>query len=822
MFKQTKKPLLLSVLMLVVCLSMLIGTTYAWFTDSVSTGSNVIQVGNLDAVLEYKTNWSDEWASVDENTKIFKEGALYEPGYTEVVYLRVSNAGSLALKYLLSLNLANEKGSINVNGEKFKLSDYLQIGWYVQDEYSDGFNYANILMPVMFGTSESALQKVNLQKLSETKVNICENAPVLPGDKTAQVVAIVLTMPETVGNEANTKFGEETPSIELGVRLFATQLSHEEDSFGNSYDDETAVFTVAKANEMLAANKDVLLVNCIEPNGILYVPANYTGILTLSDVEIASIQQSDAPATISTEATESSSKIEILGDVKVIATEEKMSAITGENINIVGTGTLTAIAKGVAAFGIGGMDTKSININGVKIAYVEGGCAYGVGSDTKYYKDAPEGGAAIGSGYNGATIDLNNVTIIKAIGGSKSAAIGARYHVGVSINITNSTIEYAEGGVSAAAIGSSRVSSGATEAGTTINIEKSTITVKGGAYGAGIGSGYDTHCQAKQPMCVINISESDINAQGGKYAAGVGTGYHNAALNGKIVNSKVNATSGEKYYKDSYTLATGIGFGVVDPAREGQQTDSYIKYNGETINIGNPACFVNGNDALDSAIKGGAETIYLGEGTYIIPDSAQGKTLHFVGTGEDTVIATNTSGSYEGCNYALDGSTVVFENITINTDSKTYTGYARADIVFKNCTINGCITLYGETVFENCEFNIAGDKYNVWTWGAPTATFNNCTFNSDGKALLLYGQANTVLTVNNCTFNDNGGLDDLKAAIEIGNDYNKSYTLYVNNTVVNGYEINDKGINTGTTLWANKNSMPQDKLNVVVDGVDVY
>ena len=48
------------------------------------------------------------------------------------------------------------------------------------------------------------------------------------------------------------------------------------------------------------------------------------------------------------------------------------------------------------------------------------------------------------------------------------------------------------------------------------------------------------------------------------------------------------------------------------------------------------------------------------------------------------------------------------------------------------------------------------------------------------------------------------------------------YNLYVNETVVNGYEINDKGINTGTTLWANKNSMPQDKLNVVVDGVDVY
>ena len=88
--------------------------------------------------------------------------------------------------------------------------------------------------------------------------------------------------------------------------------------------------------------------------------------------------------------------------------------------------------------------------------------------------------------------------------------------------------------------------------------------------------------------------------------------------------------------------------------------------------------------------------------------------------------------------------------------------------------------------------------------------------------MLLYGAANTKLTVNDCTFNDSGVLPDLKAAIEIGNDYNKSYELIVNNAKVYGYEINDKGINTGTTLWANKNSMPTNKLNVVVDGVDVY
>ncbi len=234
--KTTKRALLSSVLALILCVSMLVGTTFAWFTDSVTSGRNVIQSGALDVVLEYKTNWSDGWAPVDENTKIFKDGALYEPGYTEVVYLRVSNAGSLALKYLLSFNIDNDKKSTNVYGEEFRISDYLYVGTYVQDEYSSGFNYADILMPNMFSNRESALNSVTLTKLKDAASIIRKNAPILPGEDTAQVVAIVLTMPEMVGNEANTMPGAEAPSIELGVNLLATQYTHEYDSFDNQYD----------------------------------------------------------------------------------------------------------------------------------------------------------------------------------------------------------------------------------------------------------------------------------------------------------------------------------------------------------------------------------------------------------------------------------------------------------------------------------------------------------------------------------------------------------------------------------------------------------
>ena len=251
--------------------------------------------------------------------------------------------------------------------------------------------------------------------------------------------------------------------------------------------------------------------------------------------------------------------------------------------------------------------------------------------------------------------------------------------------------------------------------------------------------------------------------------------------------------------------------------------------NGTNKTVEGKSAVAKSDAEISTAIKNGKTSIVLTAGTYVIPAAAQGKTLTFVGTGnpEDVKIATNQSGSYEGCNYALDGSTVVFENITITTDGKTYTGYARCKATFKNCIINNCLTLYDDCTFEDCTLNVSGDQYNVWTWGAKNALFKNCTFKSDGKALLYYQEGTNVVNVkvDSCKFYDNGGLTDLKAAIEIGDapyGATPTYNLTVSNTQVFGYEINNQGINTGTTLWANKNSMPTERLNVIVDGVDVY
>lgn len=323
-----------------------------------------------------------------------------------------------------------------------------------------------------------------------------------------------------------------------------------------------------------------------------------------------------------------------------------------------------------------------------------------------------------------------------------------------------------------------------------------------------------------------------------KYVANEG---NRATFSNNIVNNSENFVElGSSVYPGSNYTANIINNTL------GNGVNTHIIANNENQNVnlnGNVSVIAEGvvkdangnyiassNEGITNAISDGATTINLIQGNYVIPSSAQGKTLTIIGTGtpEDVKVAVTKVGSGgENCDYGLDGSTVTFESITITTNSSTYIGYARCNGTYKNCVINGTYTLYGDSKFERCTFNVSGDVYNIWTWGAKNMEFDRCTFNSDGKALLLYQEGtNTVnLTVKSCIFNDNGGLTSKKAAIEIGDapyGATPTYNVTVSGTTVNGYEINNEGFNTGTTLWGNKNSMPAERLNVTIDGVNVY
>ena len=71
----TKRSLLASVFALVLCVAMLVGSTFAWFTDTTTTGVNKITSGKLDVKLSYLTD-NNEWKEVTKDTKLFKDGAL--------------------------------------------------------------------------------------------------------------------------------------------------------------------------------------------------------------------------------------------------------------------------------------------------------------------------------------------------------------------------------------------------------------------------------------------------------------------------------------------------------------------------------------------------------------------------------------------------------------------------------------------------------------------------------------------------------------------------------------------------------------------------
>ena len=218
-------------------------------------------------------------------------------------------------------------------------------------------------------------------------------------------------------------------------------------------------------------------------------------------------------------------------------------------------------------------------------------------------------------------------------------------------------------------------------------------------------------------------------------------------------------------------------------------------------------------DAVASVENGG--TVVLPAGDYTIPANAKGKTLTITGT-EGAKIKCVKAG--EG-DYGLDSATVTFKGVTLDFGEQDFNGYVRAKATYIDCTINGRITLGGESTFTNCTFNnMAG--YNVWTWGSD-ATFENCTFNCGGKSVLVYGGSTSTVTINRCTFNDLGGFDG-KAAIETGSSYGESFTININKVTVNGFAVNPEGISTNSTIWANKNSMPKDRLNVVIDGTKVY
>ncbi|MBO7251854.1 MAG: hypothetical protein J6V25_04435 [Oscillospiraceae bacterium] len=226
--QMARRALFASVISLILCCAMLVGTTFAWFTDSVTSGKNQIVAGNLDIELEYKkvvNGVATEWATLDGVSDAFDPNALWEPGRVEVVYLKISNKGTLALKYQLGVNIYSETPGTNVSNEQFKLSDHLV------------FKVVDMADPFTVYSDRDAVQVAAGTELGLKAYSGATMALDPVGSSNAEdYIALIVYMPESVGNEANYR-GTEIPTIELGVQVNATQIENESDSFGDDYDE---------------------------------------------------------------------------------------------------------------------------------------------------------------------------------------------------------------------------------------------------------------------------------------------------------------------------------------------------------------------------------------------------------------------------------------------------------------------------------------------------------------------------------------------------------------------------------------------------------
>ena len=201
--------------------------------------------------------------------------------------------------------------------------------------------------------------------------------------------------------------------------------------------------------------------------------------------------------------------------------------------------------------------------------------------------------------------------------------------------------------------------------------------------------------------------------------------------------------------------------------------------------------------AVAAAASG--DTIQLGKGNYTLykvssEGHTKGKNLTFVGQGADKTgwnigaevpDPANFGTEYNG-DYSFDGAgTVTFRNMTLQSSTKDYLGFIRADkTVVENCTINGKTFYWGyqSAMFKDCTFNCPEGDYALWTYSSPVMTFDGCNFNSSGKVINVYtdygaGKQNITVNYKDCTVNSSASN---KPVLNV-NDFNMGDYKYIIN-----------------------------------------
>ena len=729
--RSTKKALLASLLSLVVCVSMLVGSTFAWFTDSVSSANNIIKSGNLDVTLEWMdgkldpANENNTWADASA-TPIF-DYDLWEPGYTEVRHVKIANVGSLALKYMVD---------IEAEGEVTDLTDVIDV--YYVDPAQQIENRTQLPEDKKIGTLTDVLANLTTTAYGE----------LVAGD--ADVLTIALKMQETAGNEYMNK----SIGSSFSVKVFATQLASEDDSFGKDYDESAylpAVYNIDEFKAALADGKSVRLGADI---------ASEDGFVINGDKNVT-IDLGGKTITVNNGASTNNRSFKIVGDAE----------LTVKNGTLVADGELTSGAYGT----IRTEGNAKVTLDNVKLYSYRG---YGLNVKAMGNSNVTINNSEIYSQYGGGVeaaggyIELNNTKIVQE--GVYSGAAWCSVAIGVN---TGGKVVVNSGTYSASTIATDANAAQGTWVAYVMS-SGGTLEINGGTFTATTGTSVNAS-NACGIICADTGAVVEIN--GGTFNS-----------NGAILDMR-NNTGGTP--NPTATLKGGTF--SADPTVSGLYSSNLIKIADGHILIDNgdgtwtvEREYINVVPAGDDKVANGAALadaitatteasfIKLPEGEYKMPGIGGNKDVTIVGT-KDTVIDV-TAGAY------MDGSKVAFEGVTIkgstgmaNGNGSDYAAMYTPDVTYVNCTFDGAFRIGRDgATFINCTFTNLGNDY-VWNMSNDTV-FEGCTFNTDGKALLLYADGPSsdgvaTVVVKNCKFNATKGAkasaiaNQNCAAIEIHN-----------------------------------------------------
>jgi len=799
----TRSALFTSIISLLLCVSMLVGTTFAWFTDTVESGVNVINAGNLDVEL-YHDNGAEK---VDGQTDLFNldeiedQHDLWEPGAVAYENFIVKNEGNLALKYQLAMNFTN--ATKNAKGRT--LADVLKVA-----VVEGGFN----------GTREDA-KKLDYSKFSLSTFTLSGKLEEHNDSKTYGIV--IYWEPSNNDNDYNMKNVEKNADgsavnalkIDLGVSLFATQLEHEDDSYDNTYDKDASLeipeikVETPTADALLAAlaagETAVLTADTALDDGDFIIPEGVTAAIDLNGNTLTLGANGGIQATGNLIVT-GTGNINVTsgegGTYAGVMVDEGATVELGEGV------TINTPSNTIGVWVLGDLIVDGATINAAAGSHGIFTHESGETSITINSGSVTGEGDAIYIGYNvhAKIVIAEEANVGKIVGGYGGTTADITYYGAIAPNIADNAAETIN-------LYNIREAADDMELDAAIAAGANEIILAGGDYTADLysvgdrdtliitGQGADTklafnnlQVRASQfknltiENCTIErmpnknwghlVFGSSNNADGVYTISncifnGVGSQgiYINENVSGATYNIENCVFDGNFGSEGAITIqnnenvnvnvnVNGCTFNNIPETSH----NIYVHYNYAGLNLKvDGKDYVANSAQLESAINNGATDITLANGNYAMPGTSNDVTIS--GTKETEITVSGTP----------SGSNVTFNGVTVK-GSGYATGVNAATVTYNGATIVGDMCLYKEkVVFNYCTFEL-NNQY-IWTYGAAEVEFNNCTFNTTGKAILIYneGDGPSKVTVKGCTFNATTGAkasainNQNCAAIEIDN-----------------------------------------------------